>query len=121
MVMITSVSIDSGTGFNAKTSEIKLASDKTSYERITVELTEEETAEVIQLVSEIIATRLRMPMIKEKLEAAKSVFPPPPTEMTSEHKPIAACVHGVPLTMTCSQCNPEDPVFPDAPNDDIPF
>jgi hypothetical protein len=78
MVMITSVSIDTGSDHRKPTAEVKLASDKTSYERITVELTEEETAEVIKLVSEIIATRLRMPAIKEKLEAAKSVFPPPP-------------------------------------------
>lgn len=83
MVMITSVSIDNGTGYNRKAAEVKLASDQTSYERITVPLTEEETAEVIKLVSEIIATRLRLPAIKEKLEEAKAISPmaPPPAEI----------------------------------------
>lgn len=119
MVMIAAISIDAGTGFNKKTAEVKLASDKTAYERITVDLTEEETAEVIKLVSEIIATRLRMPVIREKIEAAKSAFPPAPipgssadvpmktTEMTS--LPVAAmeaCVHGIPLSLHCRGCNP---------------
>lgn len=83
MVMIAAISIDAGTGFNKKSAEVKLASDKTAYERITVDLTEEETAEIIKLVSEIIATRLRLPAIKEKLEAAKAVSPmaPPPAEI----------------------------------------
>lgn len=129
MVMITSVSIDSGTGFNAKTSEIKLAADKTSYERITVELTEEETAEVIKLVSEIIATRLRMPAVKEKLGAAKSIFPPAypvpgssadvPVKATETVSlpPMAACIHGNPLSLVCLECaeaSKPDEVFPDA-------
>ena len=83
MVMIAAISIDAGTGFNKKSAEVKLASDKTSYERITVDLTEEETAEIIKLVSEIIATRLRLPAIREKIEAAKAVSPmaPPPAEI----------------------------------------
>ncbi len=83
MVMIAAITIDAGTGFNKKTAEVKLASDKTSYERITVDLTEEETAEIVKLVSEIIATRLRLPAIREKIEAAKAVSPmaPPPAEI----------------------------------------
>ena len=96
MVMIAAISIDAGTGFNKKTAEVKLASDKTAYERITVDLTEEETAEIIKLVSEIIATRLRLPAIKEKLEAAKAVSPmaPPPAEIKTQ-KLITCPIHGV--------------------------
>lgn len=86
MVMIAAISIDAGTGFNKKSAEVKLASDKNSYDRITVDLTEEETAEIVKLVSEIIATRLRLPAIKEKLEAAKAISPmaPPPAEIKTE-------------------------------------
>lgn len=89
MVMIAAISIDAGTGFNKKTAEVKLASDKIAYERITVDLTEEETAEIIKLVSQIIATRLRLPAIKEKLEAAKAVSPmaPPPAEIKNSDGP----------------------------------
>lgn len=112
MVMITSVSIDNGSDYKKPSAEVKLASDKISYERITVELTEEETAEVIKLVSEIIATRLRMPAIKAKLEAAKSVFPPVPEPVPS----MEACVHGIPLSLHCRECNPSGTdASPDVP------
>lgn len=133
MVMIAAISIDAGTGFNKKTAEVKLASDKTAYERITVDLTEEETAEIIKLVSAIIATRLRLPAIKEKLEAAKAVSPmaPPPAEIKTQ-KLITCPIHGVEYDnyQDCPKCAENAASFnersrgmtsSDRLDDDIPF
>lgn len=100
MVMIAAISIDAGTGFNKKSAEVKLASDKTSYERITVDLTEDETKEIIKLVSEIIATRLRLPVIREKIEAAMSAFPPAPIPGSSADVPMK-------VTETISSADPK--------------
>lgn len=56
---------------------VQLSSNFSDHE-MTVRLSVEQANEVEKLVREMLATELRMPAIKEKLEAAKSVFPPPP-------------------------------------------
>jgi hypothetical protein len=66
---------------------VQLSSNFSDHE-MTVRLSIEQANEVEKLVREILATELRMPAIKEKLEAAKSVFPPAPIPGSSADVPM---------------------------------
>ncbi len=74
-------------------STVTLSNDLGTGE-MTLRLSVDQANEVEKLVREMLATAMRMPIIKEKLEAAKaispiapSVFPPPPAVIDTPNGP----------------------------------